>query len=74
MAEMLNSEVSTLSLDMPMNYDWKIVTIVQKVTKRLIADLERLMTEHCPQWYVYNFGESYRSLDAKLGMASSRIC
>ena len=73
LAEQLNSEVSLLNLDMPANYDWKVVSLVQKVNKRLIEDLDRLMTERCPQWYVYNFGESYRSLDTKVHMATKVI-
>ena len=48
LAEQLNSEVSLLNLEMPANYDWKVVTLVQKVNKRLVDDLDRLMTERCP--------------------------
>ena len=71
LADQLNSEVSLLSLDMPANYDGKIITLVQKVSKRLVEDLERLITEKCPQWYVYNFGEAYRQLDSKMHMATT---
>ena len=48
LTEQLNSEVSLLNLEMPANYDWKVVTLVQKVNKRLVDDLDRLMTERCP--------------------------
>ena len=39
----------------------------------MIEDLERLITEKCPQWYVYNFGEAYRQLDAKMHMATTQM-
>ena len=41
------------------------------MSKRLIDDLDRLISAHCPQWYVYNFSEAYRSLDTKMHMATA---
>ena len=43
------------------------------MSKRLIDDLDRLISAHCPQWYVYNFSEAYRSLDTKMHMATALI-
>ena len=54
-AGQLDSEVSLLKSDMPPGTGEKVVTKIQKISKRFAEDLDKLLVEKCPPWYVENF-------------------
>ena len=55
---------------MPSDYDWKVVTLIQRASKQLVDDLEKLMAAKCAPWYQKTFGEAYRLLDTRLHLAT----
>ena len=43
LADSINEEVSSLALELPSNYDWKAITLMQSATRILVDKLEKVL-------------------------------
>lgn len=69
LAEELNSEISLLSLAMPPDYDWKLLTLVQRTSKTVTDDLLKLVAKNCPEWFDNMFSDVYQQLETRMHLA-----